>query len=65
MREKSPNVKFGTSTRQTMGKDNGLPGPGNYTVRDKNSGPSYKMGGKFGSKTNDLPGPGEYDPSIT
>lgn len=42
-----------------------MPGPGNYTTRDRSTGPSFKIGGKYTSKENDLPGPGTYDGNIS
>ena len=52
------------SARPDLFRCESLPGPGNYEVSYKKSGPSYSFSGKSNKKTVESPGPGAYDPKI-
>lgn len=63
----SPGWKMGSSKRDTLGKDNYIPGPGNYEPASTISeGPAYGFGGRHPMKDyRDAPGPGAYKPTLS
>jgi len=60
---KNPTWKIGTDKRRPMSARNGTPGPGNYTITSRKSGPAYGMRGRNVTlQGTNTPGPGQYRP---